>query len=231
VENVVSGERYKHITDEVIKYVLGYYGKPAAPIDPKVMERIMGLPRTKDFLDWKPEGYDKPIEEFRQELGQELSDDELLLKILIPGKSLKRSEPGKSEARPVSKAPGSVSPFIEFPKEFTVDVDGEIFNVKISPVGDGSGNIEVAADPGQTQKTTGSLKEIPSGAVLCGMPGLVLSVEVKVGSQVNEGDLLAVVEAMKMRRQVNSPRSGVVKEIWIHEGKMVNPEDVLMVVE
>jgi pyruvate carboxylase subunit B len=63
------------------------------------------------------------------------------------------------------------------------------------------------------------------------MAGLILSVEVKVGDQVNEGDLVAIIEAMKMRRHVNSPRSGVVKEIWAGEGEMVNPEDILMVVE
>jgi len=74
-------------------------------------------------------------------------------------------------------------------------------------------------------------KELPAGAVLCGMAGLVLSIEAKVGARVNEGDLVAMIEAMKMRRHVNSPRSGVVKEIWAREGEMVNPEDVLMVVE
>jgi pyruvate carboxylase subunit B len=63
------------------------------------------------------------------------------------------------------------------------------------------------------------------------MAGLVLSIEAKVGARVNEGDLVAMIEAMKMRRHVKSPRSGVVKEIWAREGEMVNPDDVLMVVE
>ena len=75
------------------------------------------------------------------------------------------------------------------------------------------------------------LKELPAGAVLCGMAGLVLSIEAKVGAHVNAGDLVAMIEAMKMRRHVNSPRSGVVKAIWAREGEIVNPEDVLMVVE
>jgi biotin carboxyl carrier protein len=74
-------------------------------------------------------------------------------------------------------------------------------------------------------------REPPSGAVLCGMAGLILSIETKVGDKVNAGDLVAIIEAMKMRRHVNSPCSGVVKEIWAREGEMVNPEDVLMVVE
>jgi pyruvate/oxaloacetate carboxyltransferase len=230
VENIVSGERYKQITDEAIKYVLGYYGEPAAPIDQNVVDRIMSLPRTKEFLNWKPEAYLKSIEELRLETGPELSDEELLLKILIPGKPVKRHEPQKTAPSPAIKAAAPVSPAINFPTEFSVDVDGEVFNVKISPMWDGAGKSEtnIGAERPETTKRT---KERPSGAVLCGMAGLVLSFEVKVGDSVNAGDLVAMIEAMKMRRHVNSPRSGVVREIWAREGEMVNPEDVLMVVE
>jgi len=67
--------------------------------------------------------------------------------------------------------------------------------------------------------------------VLCGMAGLVLSIEAKVGTRVSAGDLVAMIEAMKMRRHVNAPHSGVVKEVWAREGEIVEPDDVLMVVE
>jgi pyruvate carboxylase len=234
VENVVSGERYKNIPDEVIKYVLGYYGEPVGPIDSEVRDRVMGLPRTKEFLNWKPEGYLKSVEELRKEVGPELSDDEFLLRILIPGRPLKRSEPKRQTPAPMAKYAPPVSDFTDFPKEFSVDVDGEVFRVKISPVRDGDGKTEtttLAAETSQTQKAAGGPKEIPSGAVLCGMAGLVLSIEAKVGARINAGDLLAMIEAMKMRRRVNSPHSGVIKEICAREGEMVNPEDILMVVE
>jgi pyruvate/oxaloacetate carboxyltransferase len=230
VENIVSGERYKQITDEAIKYVLGYYGEPAALIDQNVVDRIMSLPRTKEFLNWKPEGYDKSVEDLRREIGHELSDDDLLLRILIPGKPLKRGEPKKAAISPAIRAAAPVNPATDFPTEFTVDVDGDVFNVKISPVWGGAGKTErtMVVERSETKKRP---KELPSGAVLCGMAGLVLSFQVKVGDSVNAGDLVAMIEAMKMRRHVNSPRSGVVKEIWAHEGEMVNPDDVLMVVE
>ncbi len=125
VENVVSGERYKQITDEAIKYVLGYYGEPAAPVDQNIVDRVMSLPRTKAFLNWEPEGYLKSVKELRQEIGPELSDDDLLVKILIPGKPVKRVEPKKTATPPVIKATAPVSPPTDFPTEFTVDVDGE----------------------------------------------------------------------------------------------------------
>ncbi len=230
VENVVSGERYKQIPDEVIKYVMGYYGEPAAPIDQNVLDRVKSSPRAKQFVNWKPEGYDKSVEELRRETGPKLSDDELLLKILIPGKSVKRSEPKKMATPPMIKATAPISSPNDFPTEFTVDVDGEVFNVKISPVWDGTDKTERTMEA-ERVVTTKRPREIPSGAVLCGMAGLILSIEAKVGARVNAGDLVAIIEAMKMRRHVNSPRSGVVKEIWAREGEMVNPEDILMVVE
>ena len=46
-ENVVSGERYKHVTDESIKYLLGYYGEPAYPLDQDLLDRVMSLPRDQ----------------------------------------------------------------------------------------------------------------------------------------------------------------------------------------
>jgi biotin carboxyl carrier protein len=230
VENVVSGERYKQITDEAIKYALGYYGEPVVPVDQNVMDRIMGLPRTKEFLNWKPERYLKSVEELRQEIGEELSDDDLLLRILIPGKPFKRGEPKGQVTAPVVKPMAPVSPPNDFPTEFTVDVDGDVFNVKILPVWDGVGTTErtIVAERPETAKRP---KELPSGAVLCGMAGLVLSFEVKVGDSVNAGDLVAMIEAMKMRRHVNCPHGGVVKEIYAREGEIVEPGDVLMVVE
>ncbi|NQT55805.1 MAG: pyruvate carboxylase subunit B [Desulfobacteraceae bacterium] len=230
IENVVTGERYGRITDEVIKYVLGLYGEPVGPIDPKVTDRVMNLPRTAQFKNWKPEGYEKSVEEFRQELGPELSDDELLLKILIPGKSVKRAEPKKKPPLPAVKPTPTPGRPAEFPTEFRVDVDGDVFNVKISPVLDGAVKAAETAEAGGPEKIA-SPEDIPPGAVLCGMPGLVLSIDVKVGDTVNKGDLVAIIEAMKMMRHINAPHGGEVKEIRAREGEMVETEDILMVVQ
>ena len=239
VENVVLGERYKRVPDEVIKYVMGYYGEPAAPIDPNVMDRIHSLPQAKQFINWKPQGRSKSIEELRREIGPELSDDELLLNALIPGRSVKHNElKGKIIPTPkVTPSPiGAMAPSNpppEFPMELSVDVDGEVFNVKISPVWDGCRKAETTMQA-ETSKGANSKKrpkELPAGAVVSGMAGMILSFEVKVGERVKEGDLVAMIEVMKMRRHLNSPYSGVVKEICAHEGEIVNPEDILMVVE
>ena len=65
---------------------------------------------------------------------------------------------------------------------------------------------------------------------MAGAPGLVLSIAVKVGDTVAEGDEIALMEIMKMRRYILSSREGVVTEVWAHEGQMVAAEDVLLVV-
>lgn len=234
IENVVSGERYGRVTDEAIKYILGYYGEPVAPIDRKVMDSIISLPRTEELKEWKPDGYEKPVEELRREMGPELSDDDLLLKILIPGKPVKptgKMKKAKSAAASaLTKGTVPVGPPADFPTEFEVDVDGDLFNVKISPVWSGTPGTEKRAGEGGPETAKGP-EEVPPGALLCGMAGLVLSIEVELGAQINKGEVVAIIEAMKMRRQVNSPRKGVIKEIRASEGEMVDPEDILIVVE
>jgi pyruvate/oxaloacetate carboxyltransferase len=228
VENVISGERYKQFTDEAIKYLLGYYGEAAGPIDQNVKDKAISLPRTKEFVNWQPENYLKSVEELRKEIAPDLSDDELLLKILIPGQPLKHTEPKKAARRPARKPITPVSVPAEFPTEFSVDVDGEVFNVKISPVWNGTGEAETTIQA--ESSPTKAKKAAQEGSVLAGMAGLVLSFEVKVGDTVNAGDLVAMIEAMKMRRHLNCPHGGVVKEICAQIGEIVEPHDVLMVV-
>lgn len=228
VENVISGERYQHVTDEVIKYVLGFYGESAGPVDQNMKDKIMATPRGKQLANWQPQGRFKPLEEIRKEVGPDLSDDELLLKIMVPGQPLKRTEQKKPARRPAGKPIAPVSVPAQFPSEFSVDVDGEVFNVKISPVWNGTGEAETTIQA--ESSPTKAKKAAREGSVLAGMAGLVLSFEVKVGDTVNAGDLVVMIEAMKMRRHLNCPHGGVVKEICAQIGEIVEPQDVLMVV-
>ena len=69
------------------------------------------------------------------------------------------------------------------------------------------------------------------GSVTSPMSGMVLSIKVKVGNRVKEGDLLAVIEAMKMQNEVRSPYSGVVKAMLSYEGEVISAGNAIMVVE
>jgi biotin carboxyl carrier protein len=212
----------------VIKYVLGFYGEPTGPIDQNAKDKIVATPQAKRLATWQPQGRFKPLEEIRKEIGPDLSDDELLLKIMVPGRPL-RTDQKKKAKRPARKQPiPSVSAPQESPKEFTVEVNGDVFNVKVSPVRDGTGAETVV----EAEKVPGNeKKEPPAGAVFADMSGLLLSFEVKVGDTVKAGDLVAVIEAMKMRRQLNCTHDGVVKDICVHVGEIVEPEDIVMVVQ
>ena len=110
-----------------------------------------------------------------------------------------------------------------------MEVDGEVFAVKVTPVGgEPAGTVEASIkDETDTNKTS---KETPEGAVMSDMAGLVLSLEVKAGDRVVKGDQLAVIEAMKMRRPVPSPFDGTIKEIYATEGQVVDIGDILMLV-
>ena len=82
VMNVTGPERYGVIPDEVIRYAIGRFGKPNVPIDPKVMERIESLPRTREL---RLEPIMPPVEELRRRIGAQLSDEEFLLRATMPG--------------------------------------------------------------------------------------------------------------------------------------------------
>jgi pyruvate/oxaloacetate carboxyltransferase len=226
MENVVSGERYKKIPDETIKYALGLYGDPVVSLDPNVMDRIMSLPRAKEFKNWQPEGFLKSVEELRREVGPELSDDDLILKILIPGKPVVKAKEKKRIQVPAAKPAAAVpepSCFTDGPREFSVEVDGDAFHVRVSPM-----DVDVLRTAAPVPSN--SAQELPEGAVVCEMAGLILSLDVKIGDKVKEDDPVAMVEAMKMRRPVHSPRTGTVREILTREGEIVEAGAVLMVV-
>jgi oxaloacetate decarboxylase alpha subunit len=82
VLNVIGAERYRLVPDEVIIYVNGHYGQPVAPIDPDVVDRIQSSKRGREMRDWEPP--QPTIAELRRTFG-DVPDDELLLRIVVPG--------------------------------------------------------------------------------------------------------------------------------------------------
>ena len=63
------------------------------------------------------------------------------------------------------------------------------------------------------------------------MPGIIIKITVKVGEKVNEGDVIAILESMKMENDIKSPISGEVKGIFVNEDDTVNLDDILMVIK
>lgn len=78
--NHTAGERYRIVTDEVIKYILGHYGDLAAPVDPGVKAHVMAMPRTRELLHWQPP--QRSIDDLRRDYAPDITDDEFLLRVL-----------------------------------------------------------------------------------------------------------------------------------------------------
>ena len=222
VLNVLAGERYKQVTQEVKNYFLGQYGRPPAPVDPDIQKLVIG--NEKPITD-RPADFIKPeLEKLRKEaqnLGILHQEEDLMTYALYPQVAVKFLKGEiKEEALPTLAAAGGSAPSLEFPAEFNVDVDGEVFNVKVTSV---MGGTMTAEKPSKS-------KEVPPGAIVAPMQGMILSVKVKVGDKVAEGDVVATIEAMKMQNDVKASHGGEVKEIHAFESEVVNNGDVIMVV-
>lgn len=223
VMNVLGEERYKNVSKEVKDYIKGFYGRPPAPINQEVAHKIIGDDET---ITVRPADLLKPeLEKFRKE-GEEMDiikkEEDVLTYALYPAVAPKFLR-GEVEEEPL-KPPEENTQIEEptgLPTEYTVDVDGEVFDVKITPVG--YMEIEPAGD-----KTPNGPVE---GGVTSNMQGMILKLKVNEGDQVNEGDVLAVLEAMKMENDIHAPQSGTVDKIFIEEGETVNAGDTLMVVK
>ncbi|GAB34878.1 carboxyl transferase [Gordonia otitidis] len=82
VLNVVTGNRYSVVPDEVLLYANGFYGDSVAPIDENVLDKIMDSPKAKTYRDWEPP--QPELSELRKKFGKDISDDELILRLLVP---------------------------------------------------------------------------------------------------------------------------------------------------
>jgi oxaloacetate decarboxylase alpha subunit len=81
VLNVIGKTRYASVPDEVIRYVQGRFGKPTGPLDPGVEDRILALPRARELAREVPM---PGLAELRRKLGARLSDEELVLRAVMP---------------------------------------------------------------------------------------------------------------------------------------------------
>ena len=225
VFNVLLGkERYRNVTNEVRDYVRGLYGKPPAPISDEIRELIIG---DEPVITVRPADLLEPVYQKMKEQaiaeGLVKKEEDVLTYILYPAiaPSFLRGERKPEEIIPARKQSAEAS---EIPHSMEVEVDGEVYNVRILSVA----GTAVAASATPVQK-------IPRGDIQGGiksnMQGMVLEVTVNRGSDVKKGDLLIVLEAMKMENPIHSPVDGKVSDIFVNAGDVVQSGDVLLVVE
>jgi pyruvate carboxylase subunit B len=221
---LVNGERYRNVTKEVKDYIHGQYGKSPAPVDPEVRRLVIGgdeviTVRPADLME---PAYEKMKAE-AEKAGLVHKEEDILTYILYPAiaPSFLKGERTLEEIPRTQPAVQNVS---GMPGQMEVEVDGEVFSIRIISVGGTAMEVGGAAP-----------QKIPrgemAGGIKANMQGMVLKVSVSRGASVKKGDTLLVLEAMKMENPIHSPVDGKVIEIFVDAGDVVQTGDVLLVVQ
>jgi len=226
VLNVLAGERYARVAKEVKEYCLGLYGKTPGPIDPQIKKKIIGQEKP---IEERPADLIKPqlkeLQKEAQRMGILKKEEDLVTYALYPNIAPKFLRGDlKEEALPAVK-PTLTPPSASRTPEFQVDVDGEVFNVRVYPVSGAPSLKDLTTLP--AEKTSPKDRQ---GAVLSPMQGMVLRLLVKPGDKIEKGEPIIVLEAMKMEMPVESPYAGEVREVFVFESEIINAGDVLMVI-
>jgi pyruvate carboxylase subunit B len=105
-------------------------------------------------------------------------------------------------------------------------VDGEVFKVRVS----GAGMTVTQADAGQSGASKPPPPRTGEGTVIAPMQGLIVKLPVKAGDMVKLGDVVAVLEAMKMQNDIVTTVAGRVSSVYVKEGEVVSPNQPLLAV-
>ncbi|MEA3323800.1 MAG: pyruvate carboxylase subunit B, partial [Euryarchaeota archaeon] len=226
VLNVLMGERYKVIPKEVRDYVSGIYGRPPAPINKQLLAKVLGGDAA---VTCRPADLLPPELEMRTKEAQELGiigKEEDVLTYAIYPQIAPKFLMGEAEEEKLKSAAATGGSGVESHtgifNKFKVLVDGESFVVEV--LATGAGEMTVANDAGDAKSPPASTE----GGIASNMHGMVLGLKVSKGDAVEEGDVVAVIEAMKMENNIHSPHSGIVREIFVSEGDIVGAGDNLM---
>jgi pyruvate carboxylase subunit B len=221
---LVNGHRYRNVTKEVKDYVHGLYGKTPAPVSEEIQKLIIG---DDEVVVVRPADLLEPAYEIMkaeaEKAGLVKKEEDILTYILYPAIAPSFLK-GERTLEEIPKKQPSVKPETGMPSQMEVEVDGEVFTVRIVSVG--GSKVEV---------TSVTPQKIPRGEFVGGiksnMQGMVLQVLVGRGASVKKGDTLLVLEAMKMENPIHSPIDGKVTEIFVDTGDVVQNGDVLLVVQ
>jgi pyruvate carboxylase subunit B len=241
VYNVFEGDRYATLSQEIKDYCLGLFGTPPAAIDPEVRHLVNGREepitcRPADLLEpglpaaareLAREGLPTDAEKvvtsalFGADLGAllrgEASIERLRDEAEPPTASAGESGPEAGPPPPASvEEAGADEPGEEW-RALRVEVDGQSYEVRI--FGAGAGPVPVSTPPSSPRTP-----RVRDGTVMAPMQGLILKVTVEIGDAVKIGDVVAVLEAMKMQNDVTATRAGKVTAIHVKAGDVVTPQ-------
>jgi oxaloacetate decarboxylase alpha subunit len=106
--NVIDPERWANVSDETVRYFLGHYGEPAAPLDPDIADKVLSRPQAANLRDLQPISLDGARERF----GQRISEEELLLRLTMPGEQVDAMIEARNKPAPAPAARPGRSPLV-----------------------------------------------------------------------------------------------------------------------
>ena len=243
VINVLTGERYKTITNEVKLYCQGKYGAAPGKISPSLRKKAIG---HTDVIEVRPADLlPHELKQLKQELsGLALAEEDVLTYAMFPEIGRTFLEQRQNDTLvPEPLLPESSSSSKEALSEYDLTLHGENYNVKVVGFGtpaqgkqscflwvDGVPE-EVVIHRAELEEHNISAKNhriMGPGDISVAIPGTVISLNVTVGERVRKGDALFVLEAMKMETEIQAPGEGVVSEILCQKGDKVTPDQVLI---
>ncbi|CAH8205651.1 sodium-extruding oxaloacetate decarboxylase subunit alpha [Vibrio aestuarianus] len=235
VINVLTGERYKSITKETAGVLKGEYGATPAEVNKALQEKVLGnlapiTCRPADLLDAEMDLLTTELLEKAKVEGISLAEDtvdDVLTYALFPQVGLKflknRHNPDAFEPAPTleSAQPAPVAAVTACGgiESYSVKVDGQVYDVEVGPQGQ-----LTSVTPSQNQQPQTAPAAAPSSdaeAVPSPLAGNIFKVNVQAGSEVLEGDVLVILEAMKMETEIRAARGGVVQDLHVKEGDAV----------
>lgn len=233
VLNILAGERYKAVTKETTAVLKGEYGATPAPVNEALQEKILkgAKPitcRPADLIEPEVEKLTAELREIAAEKKLVLAENEIedvLTYALFTQVGLKfienRGNPDAFEPAPNGQEETPVPPasVLAGAEVYTVTGGGKSFVVQVAGA-DSSAAAAAAAVAGVPGTT--AVAAVAADTVDAQLAGNIWKIEVAAGEEVQEGDLLFILEAMKMEHEVLATRSGIIAEILVKEGDAVD---------
>lgn len=244
VINVLTGERYKTIAKETAGILKGEYGKTPAPVDSVLQARVLEgaapvTDRPADHIAPEMAKIEAEVAEQAKAKGVKLADnavDDALIVALFPQIAWKflenRNNPAAFEPAPTgnesaveNKPVSKAAPSTSGSAVYTVELEGKAFVVKVSEGGDIS---HVATTAPQAVPQATPAPATGGTPVTAPMAGNIWKVVATEGQTVAAGDVLFILEAMKMETEVKAAQAGTVRGICVKAGDAVAVGDTVM---
>lgn len=240
VLNVLTGGRYKSISRETAGVLKGEYGATPAPMNDALQQRVLEgaaaiTCRPADLLEPELSTLTEELKALASEKSISLSDgdrlvDDVLTYALFPQVGLKflqhRGDSSAFEPAPTADEPSVVAtaPEVTGAAVYTVTVEGASYVVEVAEGGDISA-VAAVASVTPDEKLPAASQSDPLPAPLAGN---IVKIQVSAGQSVAAGDVVIILEAMKMETEVRATRAGQILDIAVTEGDAVSVGQTLL---